>query len=436
MPASRRGFYDHAVEPLLATFNRRTPLVLLSVLCTFALFAWYRSAHGPSAPLLHSDYGAYGRKRGFDGHWDYRRDAENLMLDSQQCEQAFPGLFEEVERPVNQRMHNPITFEEIDAMPKQNGYVRAMIYNQQVYTTDLYVIATAGGIYSREIATLHALHRAILTSPEPLPNIEFAFNTDDRIPSVPLWGYARRAEDTHIWLIPDFGYWSWPETKVGSMREVQMKAALAEQVEGWGWGEKVAKLLWRGATMGLELRQRLIQVTADKPWADVKALDWHNTESMTQDLKSMAEHCQYKYLAHTEGNSYSGRLKYLQACKSVVVAHKMDWIQHHHPLMRSSGPQQNYLEVERSFEDLEQKISWLQNHDKEAERIAANSVRTFREQYLTPAAEVCYWRKVIHGWARVSFEPEFFKVVNGSSVWRGLPVESYLLERRLEWDPY
>ncbi len=220
------------------------------------------------------------------------------------------------------------------------------------------------------------------------------------------------------------------------MREVQMKAALTEEYEGWTWSKKVRKILWRGATMGLELRERFIEVTKDKPWADVKALDWHNKESMSNDLKSMPEHCQYKYLAHTEGNSYSGRLKYLQACKSVIVAHTMDWIQHHHPLMRSSGPQQNYLEVNRTFEDLEQKISWLESHSKEAERIATNSVKTFREQYLTPAAEVCYWRKVINAWARVSFEPEFFQVINGTSSWRGLPVESYLLERRLEWNPY
>ena len=220
------------------------------------------------------------------------------------------------------------------------------------------------------------------------------------------------------------------------MREVQMKAALTEEYEGWTWSKKVRKILWRGATMGLPLREKFIEITKDKPWADVKALDWHNKESMSNDLRSMPEHCQYKYLAHTEGNSYSGRLKYLQACNSVVVAHTMDWIQHHHPLMRSSGPQQNYLEVERSFNDLEQKITWLEAHSKEAERIAANSVKTFRDQYLTPAAEVCYWRKVIHGWARVSFEPDFFKVVNGSSVWRGLPAESYLLERRLEWNPY
>lgn len=54
------------------------------------------------------------------------------MLDSQQCERAFPGLFEEVERPVKNRKTSHITALELDRVPKQNGYVRAMIFNQQV----------------------------------------------------------------------------------------------------------------------------------------------------------------------------------------------------------------------------------------------------------------------------------------------------------------
>lgn len=220
------------------------------------------------------------------------------------------------------------------------------------------------------------------------------------------------------------------------MREVQMKAKAAEQVDGWSWSAKIPKILWRGATMGLELRESFLAVTADQPWADVKALTWRDNDSMVNDLKSMPEHCQYKYLAHTEGNSYSGRLKYLQSCKSVVIAHKMDWIQHHHHLMLSSGREQNFVEVERSYDDLADKIAWLQKNDKRAEKIAANSIKRFRERYLTPAAEVCYWRKLFHGWAQVSFEPEFFEVVDGKTVWRGLPVESFMLEQRLEWDPY
>jgi hypothetical protein len=45
--------------------------------------------------------------------------------------------------------------------------------------------------------------------------------------------------------------------------------------------------------------------------------------------------------------------------------------------------------------------SLLQNPRK-AERIATNNVKTFRERYLTPAAEACYWRGLWDGWAEVS----------------------------------
>lgn len=84
-------------------------------------------------------------------------------------------------------------------------------------------------------------------------------------------------------------------------------------------------------------------------------------------------------------------------------------------------------------------MEYLRTNDQIAMDIAERNVRTFRERYLTSAAEVCYWRKLIRGWAGVSFEPEFYKVdINGTGVreWRGLPFESFALERRLEWDPY
>lgn len=54
------------------------------------------------------------------------------MLNSAQCELAFPGLFEEIERPKRSRRRRKITQDEIDAIQPRNGYVRAMIYDQQV----------------------------------------------------------------------------------------------------------------------------------------------------------------------------------------------------------------------------------------------------------------------------------------------------------------
>ncbi|KAL5363042.1 hypothetical protein BJX96DRAFT_155061 [Aspergillus floccosus] len=38
---------------------------------------------------------------------------------------------------------------------------------------------------------------------------------------------------------------------------------------------------------------------------------------------------------------------------------------------------------------------------EKAQRIADNSVKTFREHYLTPAAKVCYWRALWTARAKV-----------------------------------
>lgn len=241
--------------------------------------------------------------------------------------------------------------------------------------------------------------------------------------------------------MPDFAYWSWPETKVGAYHEVQDNAIRMENSvdnptsKAWTWGHKIPQLFYRGATLGITMREKLMRITKDKAWANVKSLNWASKGSMTSDLKTMDEHCQYKYLINTDGRSYSGRLKFLQNCRSVILMHKSDWLTHHTHLMQESGPDQNYVKIETDLDDLEDQILALQQHDAEAQRIADNNVRIFRERYLTPAAEVCYWRRLFHSWSEVSFEPELFESVNGMRKQRGVSFESYALMQKLEWDP-
>lgn len=110
------------------------------------------------------------------------------------------------------------------------------------------------------------------------------------------------------------------------------------------------------------------------------------------------------------------------------LIHKLQYIQHHHYLLISSGPLQNYVEVERDFSDLPAKMANLLEHPEKAKKIADNSVRTFRERYLSPAAEVCYWRRLFQGYGEVFEGARLWgEGEDGAAVKRGLRYESFLM---------
>lgn len=170
-----------------------------------------------------------------------------------------------------------------------------------------------------------------------------------------VWGLTRLDHQRNVWLAPDYAYWAWPSALVASHTQIRRK--MAEANEAFPWHKKISKAVWRGTThLNPTIREGLVEVAKDTTWGDVKVCDIYLPETkqfcITQD-----EHCQYKFPIHTEGFTYSGRLKYLQLCNSVPVVHHLKWIEHHHHLMKSSGPKQNYIQVKNDWSDLEQKVN-------------------------------------------------------------------------------
>jgi protein glucosyltransferase len=106
----------------------------------------------------------------------------------------------------------------------------------------------------------------------------------------------------------------------------------------------------------------------------------------TKDVMNLRQFCGYKFTVQTEGTSYSGRLKYLQLCRSALVTHPLEWQEFHTHLMRLAGPDVNYIEASENFGNLEAAMEYYKSHDAEAEEIAKNSYETFARRYLTPAA--------------------------------------------------
>ncbi|KAF2008885.1 hypothetical protein BU24DRAFT_474962 [Aaosphaeria arxii CBS 175.79] len=357
------------------------------------------------------------------------KDFGRYGLTAMQCSSEFKSLFHYIERAVAYRNKiGHVKESDIDLDWKPEGAMRVMIYNHKLYVLESKV--NDDFMVSRALSTLHQIDRAIATSPESLPDIEFTFVVSD-VPDIKhqhhtFWSLSRLAIDEEMWLMPDFGYWSWPVDLVGNYEQIRAEIEANEVV----WEEKVPKALWRGAVKTNKVRSSLMRVSQGKSWADVHEVRWKNRTDIAADSADLAlsivDHCGYQFLIHTEGRSYSGRGKYLLNCRSVTIMHKSEWIEPHQRVLVRSGPDQNFVEVESDFSDLESKIQELLQDSQRAKMIANNSAKTFRERYLTPAAQTCYWRQLIRSWAEVSFQPKPWVLIDGRMQLRGMPFETFV----------
>jgi hypothetical protein len=290
---------------------------------------------------------------------------------------------------------------------------------------------TNGNERERILGTLAQIDRAISTSPtsDPsIPNIEFSLSLDD----LPLrsksngafFGYTRKdtREYDNIWMMPNYAYWSWNYTHAPSWNSIRREIDLAERKTPWH--KKDPRVVWRGKIKMAELRKELVRIGDGKRWSDIKPVVINNaTDVHTKDVMNLRQFCGYKYTVQTEGTSYSGRLKYLQLCRSALITHPLEWQEFHTHLLSLSGPEINYIEASENFQNLEAAMEYYRAHDDEAEEIARNSYETFARRYLTPAAVTCYWRRMFWSWASVQgYEPQLYAPdKQGNMVMRATP---------------
>jgi protein glucosyltransferase len=325
------------------------------------------------------------------GYWRYEfpRDASNYGLSSQQRDAAFPGFYGDIESAVTSRERVPIRLEELEIKDDQ-CLVRVLIYDSEVGNRHIIDVYSAH-VSNYELAAFHSSrspeqevldgtlartnerfpthdspshhHRTtrlstqhrVHTRHDPQRPIEFAHGKDSNKTTV--WGLTRLAHQRHIWLFPDYAYWAWPSARVAS--HAQVRRNVHEVNIAYPWEKKYNKAVWRGdANLNKDVRKKLISTAKDTAWGDVRVCDIYDPKTkqhcMTQD-----QLCRYRYPIHTEGYTYSGRLKYLQLCNSAPVVHKLRYLEHHHGLMRSSGPEQNFIEVEKDWSDLDEKVKLI-----------------------------------------------------------------------------
>ncbi|KAK5173846.1 uncharacterized protein LTR77_002527 [Saxophila tyrrhenica] len=350
--------------------------------------------------------------------YDSARDHQNIGLTSAQCDQAFPDLYYEIDRAaaVWREQKHTISRKDISIDWRKDAAFQAMTYDNQLRIIRTKNTWQQKGYKRRALYVLAQLNRALLgaaAAGETMPNIEFSVVVDDMslIPGAKndthsIWAFTRRkaskAED-RLWIVPDFNFYAAPP-RASSFIEQQRRSAVHDAYVM----DKIPKAIWRGAKWTNEyVRGHLLDVSKGKDWADIEEVDW-KTPNNTMTMDDM---CRYMFTVHTEGRSWSGRLKFLLNCDSVLVAHKLDWTAEFYHLLKPSGPDQNYIAVNREFSDLEEKINYYLENPQEAQRIADNAAATFRARYISPAAESCYWRRLIQTYSEVSFAPDPYVMV-------------------------
>ncbi|KAK0615013.1 glycosyl transferase family 90-domain-containing protein [Bombardia bombarda] len=395
----------------------------------------------------------------------------NLSLTEEQCNAVFPGLTKDIDDVVAQ---GPFIVKQMGDF----GPLQGRIKDGKIYI----IHAQRKADLSKEMvnsrtAALHQLHRALLTAPAPLPDTIFSLNFQDQ-PFGTAFTYSRAADpalrskapDARSFLMPHFSFWAWNLPFVGSMWRAADAIAALESAnyntpEKWQSG-KIAKAVWRGTAWfnsvnSPQLRQKLLATARGKPWADVQALDWAtggggSNKNASNALK-IEDFCRYKYVVHTEGITYSGRFQFLQMCASVVLTPPIQWMQHTthliKPLFSSSldltskpnrpwtpservrkawpvqyAPSQaNIVFVAPDWSDLEDTVAWLEAHPQVAEGIARRQRELFvGGGYFSPAAETCYWRALLCGWASMA-RPEGGDWVDGKDGELGVPFETFSL---------
>lgn len=364
-------------------------------------------------------------------------------LTEEQCSTFFPDLYKEVDRAVSHwksRSHI-ISAEDVDVSwrhgddENRGGAIRILIHNNELRILES-KDPTIGhiGHRGREVGFLNILQRAVDSATaggEVLPTIEAAIITQDIATNLPsdsthtIWSWTRNisspSQDRH-WLIPNFDFWY--SSPMGSYADSRRRALQYTSP----FTQKIPKAVWRGTGwMNPKLRGGLADLSKGKTWSDIKILNFGGPG--VEDGLAIEELCKYTMTVHTEGVSYSGRLKYLFNCDSLPIIHELEWMVYWYPLLQPSGPNQNYIPVKRDWSDLEEKVLYYLSHPDEAQKIIDNHLATFRSRYLTRAATSCYLRRLVRGYSTVAFTPEVYRPVGQKDDvrrLRGISFESFM----------
>lgn len=277
------------------------------------------------------------------------------------------------------------------------------------------VVRDYGGYQNRNPSTLELLrsslsrHQAFLSNNPSVPDeMDILIYTGDYLSSThqsqtfPIFMASKRVGDSKF-LIPDFTFHDWKEAFLedwGSMQKIMKNAR-----DDHPYNNRSDLAYWSGANISPN-RVNLIETSIRHPdMVDAEFVDWESVyksikaNEPIKHFKLLPSHCEHKYLIHSEGISYSSRLKYLLSCGSVVFTpplhHREFWYHLIHP--------DHVITINEDYGNLVERLNEVKGWDLDKRENTRRSAYEALESQLTMEGVHCYWTALIVRYAKLKF---------------------------------
>eukprot|EP01112_Ceratiomyxa_fruticulosa_P004876 TRINITY_DN1543_c0_g3_i1.p1 TRINITY_DN1543_c0_g3~~TRINITY_DN1543_c0_g3_i1.p1 ORF type:complete len:429 (-),score=64.68 TRINITY_DN1543_c0_g3_i1:72-1358(-) len=274
----------------------------------------------------------------------------------------------------------------------------------KIVDNELYIVEEKRGFPMRAKSIKMQLHDMLKRY--KVPDVQFCVNIGDRMandeidPNSPCFVLCKYPQDDRAVVIPDITFGAWPD--VLPMDYLRERKSLYKHIKPWE--ERSNKLFFAGT--GGPIRNRL------KPMLEFFPNDLELVMHEPKDnagIVPLERLCDYNYLFHFEGVSYSSRMKYLMMCNSTVI-----W--GHHTIFRPVKyiefwydlliPYKNYIPFEPvEKENLADVLKFLRENEEKAREIAYNGYKLTLTTLSRENIE-CYWQTLLKEYgSRIDYKP-------------------------------
>ncbi|CAF1538335.1 unnamed protein product [Adineta ricciae] len=284
----------------------------------------------------------------------------------------------------------------------------------QIIDSQLFIVNRKTSVnFQLRSRNIKSMLKQVIDTFQSIKNLEMFIHVQDAVMlnssdlnkkkhKVPVFGFAKTHKPP-IWglhpdgivLIPCFTLWASLAPGIGRWRSVlENVPKIAEKIK---WENRMNKLMWRGAQTGD--RQWLTEIGQRKNDSklDIEFMDWKSSPISpyySENFKTIQQFCEYQYLLHQEGWSYSNRLKYLLLCGSpVIFAHFREWEEYWYHLLKHDHNILIWKDKgnEKSFHNLTRHLML----DAQRAKLIGTNGKKLVQQYLNEQAILCYFRNVL-----------------------------------------